>query len=163
MTESGEQLKNDKLISEISRIEAEVFNDAWSEKSLRETFSYEYNHFLVIDGYGKLYKSEENVEKPVLGYIIYSLVCDEAELLRIAVTKELRGRGFGKKLMSAFVEELRGKAESIFLEVRAGNAPAIGLYEGTGFEKVGTRRNYYASPVEDAILMKKNLTKRETV
>ena len=65
MTESGEQLKNDKLISEISRIEAEVFNDAWSEKSLRETFSYEYNHFLVIDGYGKLYKSEENVEKPV--------------------------------------------------------------------------------------------------
>ena len=37
--------------------------------------------------------------------------------------------------------------------MRAGNVPAIGLYEKLGFEVVGRRRNYYREEGEDALLM----------
>ena len=41
----------------------------------------------------------------------------------------------------------------ITLEVRASNAAAIALYKGAGFRPVGTRRNFYTAPQEDAVLM----------
>ena len=41
------------------------------------------------------------------------------------------------------------------LEVRESNAPARRFYEGAGFVIMGTRKNYYEKPVEDAILMTK--------
>jgi [ribosomal protein S18]-alanine N-acetyltransferase len=40
------------------------------------------------------------------------------------------------------------------LEVRAGSAGAIALYERLGFVAVGRRPGYYRSPVEDAVLMR---------
>jgi ribosomal-protein-alanine N-acetyltransferase len=43
----------------------------------------------------------------------------------------------------------------VTLEVRAGNAPAIALYEKHGFQRVGLRRNYYERPKEDALIMTK--------
>ena len=45
------------------------------------------------------------------------------------------------------------------LEVRAGSAGAIGLYEGLGFVGVGRRRGYYRDPVDDAVLMRLDLAK----
>ena len=46
----------------------------------------------------------------------------------------------------------------LLLEVRAGNAAAIGLYRKYGFIETGRRKNYYPLPeggYEDAILMEK--------
>jgi ribosomal-protein-alanine N-acetyltransferase len=40
----------------------------------------------------------------------------------------------------------------MMLEVRASNTAAQKLYEKTGWEKVGVRRNYYSFPREDGIL-----------
>lgn len=37
--------------------------------------------------------------------------------------------------------------------MRAGNAPAIALYEKLGFREVGRRKNYYRAEHEDALLM----------
>ena len=37
--------------------------------------------------------------------------------------------------------------------MRAGNTPAIALYERRGYKPVGRRKNYYEKPVEDALLM----------
>ena len=39
------------------------------------------------------------------------------------------------------------------LEVRSSNQPAINLYKKLGFTEAGTRKNFYAKPVEDAIIM----------
>ena len=44
---------------------------------------------------------------------------------------------------------------SLTLEVRVSNAPAIALYEKLGFVQVGRRPNYYRSPKEDALILKK--------
>ena len=37
----------------------------------------------------------------------------------------------------------------------AGNAAAIALYESFGFVPVGTRKQYYQKPAEDAVLMRR--------
>jgi ribosomal protein S18 acetylase RimI-like enzyme len=42
---------------------------------------------------------------------------------------------------------------SIYLEARKSNEAAIALYKKHGFDQVGQRKNYYADPAEDAILM----------
>ena len=39
------------------------------------------------------------------------------------------------------------------LEVRAGNSPAISLYESLGFRTEGIRPGFYAKPREDALIM----------
>ena len=46
----------------------------------------------------------------------------------------------------------------MLLEVRAGNAPAIALYGKFGFQKIHIRKNYYQDPVEDALILEKDLT-----
>ena len=176
----------DKNVKSISLIEAQCFNDAWSEKTITETFSYDYNHFVLIDSSGRIYRSADSGEEistqeismnktsvpdeisglsdtesdknEIAGYVIYSVVCDEAELLRIAVSDRYRRNGFGRRLMQEFLGSLEGKADSVYLEVRSGNEAAIGLYKGAGFEVVGVRKNYYRSPDEDAVLMKKTMT-----
>lgn len=69
----------------------------------------------------------------------------EAELERIVVAPEARRRGRGGRLLLAFARAARGRgAERLFLEVRADNDPAIGLYEGLGFTGIGRRPAYYA-------------------
>ena len=103
----------------------------------------------------RLLSISEADKNEIAGSVIYSVVCDEAELLRIAVSDRYRRNGFGRRLMQEFLGSLEGKADSVYLEVRSGNEAAIGLYKGTGFEVAGVRKNYYRSPDEDAILMKK--------
>ena len=56
------------------------------------------------------------------------------------------------------LEQLLTEAEqagvaSCFLEVRKSNVRALALYESMGFQRVGTRRNFYEAPVEDGIVM----------
>ena len=50
-------------------------------------------------------------------------------------------------------------AKRMLLEVRAGNASAIGLYEGLGFRQIGRRRDYYPAKRgrEDALIYDKEL------
>jgi ribosomal-protein-alanine N-acetyltransferase len=43
--------------------------------------------------------------------------------------------------------------KQVFLEVRDNNAPAIALYEKTGFEKISVRRDYYGTG-SDALIYK---------
>ena len=49
------------------------------------------------------------------------------------------------------------EADSAYLEVRESNMPAQKLYEKHGFVKTGERKNYYKNPIENAILMSKNM------
>ena len=82
-----------------------------------------------------------------------------AELETVAVAMEARRRGLGRRLCCKMQEwcEAQG-AGAIELEVRAGNLGAIALYDGLGFVEVGRRRGYYRDPVEDAVLMRLELT-----
>jgi ribosomal-protein-alanine N-acetyltransferase len=87
-----------------------------------------------------------------VGFLIAVVVEPEAELESIAVARQRRGTG--RRLMQALVEQLeQAGVTRIFLEVRASNQAARGLYQALGFSETGRRRAYYADPVEDAVLM----------
>ena len=80
------------------------------------------------------------------GFALTRAVADEAELLLLAVAPAQRRRGVGAALLRAVLAECAaGGVRTIHLEVRAGN-PAIRLYAGLGFAKVGERRGYYRGP-----------------
>jgi len=77
----------------------------------------------------------------------------EWELENMAVAVSVRGRGIGILLLRELIGQARFQGGSkIFLEVRASNQNARGLYEKVGFEEAGLRKSYYSDPAEDAVL-----------
>ena len=116
------------------------FSDPWSGSAVEGTLKAEQNFVVAADN-GKL------------GFAAASLAFDTADILDVAVIPEMRGRGIARKMLDALLALLRDNgAESVFLEVRVSNAPAIGLYTSLGFKECGIRKNYYTSPREDAAL-----------
>lgn len=91
------------------------------------------------------------------GYVAAYTVCRESDILTVAVESAFRKNGVGKALLSALFDALQGQSDALFLEVRASNDAARKLYLACGFSEIGTRRNYYKLPTEDAILYKKDL------
>ena len=89
----------------------------------------------------------------ILGYLVGQLVFEMGDLFYIAVNPTKRGNGYGLKLMDKFISDAKCLlAETISLEVRVSNQPAISLYEKCGFLRASVRKNYY-SDGEDALLM----------
>ena len=90
----------------------------------------------------------------LLGYAVLSVVAGEAELLLFVIDERQQDKGFGVAFLQALLDFYQTKAERFFLEVRAGNVPAITLYEKLGFNQVGERANYYDTPWgrEDALI-----------
>lgn len=97
----------------------------------------------------------------VAGFILSRLAADEAEVLSVSTAAALRGRGLGRTLVKAHCDALvLARARQVFLEVEAGNMPAISLYRRLGFVDIGRRKGYYASPDgtrRDALTMRLDL------
>jgi [ribosomal protein S18]-alanine N-acetyltransferase len=85
-----------------------------------------------------------------------------AELESVVVDLAARRSGVGRALCAAVITWSRGqRVAAVELEVRVGSGGAIALYVGLGFVVVGRRGGYYRGPVEDAVLMRLELEKRE--
>lgn len=131
-------------VARAAEIEKECFSIPWSEKSFEDSLSREDTLFLVC---------EEDAQ--VAGYIGMYLSFDEGSITNVAVSPSFRKKGCGEALVKTAKEQAKEKQiESIFLEVRVSNAPAISLYKKLGFEELGIRKNFYEHPIEDAIIMK---------
>lgn len=99
----------------------------------------------------------EDENKPV-GFLSLTLEGAEAELDDIAILEENEGKGYGQFLLKSALEDLRRKEiQTLFLEVRKSNVKAIRLYENNGFLSYRERKNYYLSPIEDAVCYRKEL------
>jgi ribosomal-protein-alanine N-acetyltransferase len=130
-----------KLAAELEKM---CFSEPWSENALAEELSNENSHFLVA------------VSDEVMGYIGVQEICSEAYITNVAVFGKYRKFGIGRALLKAACDGAKGRGcEFITLEVRVSNTAAIALYESEGFEKVGIRKNFYASPVEDGAIYTK--------
>ncbi len=131
-------------VSAIAELERENFSLPWTEEQLGRYMEREdCRFFAAFDG------------DRLVGYIGATVVFEEMEIFNVAVAESHRRKGIGQKLVCALLDtakEMEG-VERITLEVRAGNAPAIALYEKLGFTAVGRRKNYYEKPREDAVLM----------
>lgn len=137
-----ELMKPDDL-AEVAALEAMIFSLPWSEKSLEESLEQEHYLFLVARESGA-----------VLGYVGAYFALDEADITNIAIHPKYRRRGIGQALMEQLIVQAKKRgAAGISLEVRIGNVAARALYERMGFSMSGIRKNFYAKPVEDAVVM----------
>jgi ribosomal-protein-alanine N-acetyltransferase len=92
------------------------------------------------------------LESLVAGFLVSRQTAPgEREILNLAVDPPARRKGVARALL---VYELHHSQGQWFLELRASNKKAINLYQSLGFQKVGTRNNYYAAPPESAIVMR---------
>jgi ribosomal protein S18 acetylase RimI-like enzyme len=66
-----------------------------------------------------------------------------ANLERIAVSRDAQGRGVGRALLAALVEQARTcRIETLTLDVRGDNDVAVALYVSAGFVQYGRLRNF---------------------
>ena len=99
-------------------------------------------------------ETTQDQAQAIAGFIVSRLVAGELHINNVAVRPEFHRRGIAAQLLTAALKEgRRNGARLAFLEVRAGNAAAQGLYRRCGFQVTGRRRRYYNQPVEDALLM----------
>lgn len=156
------EIKKDQqqYISEIAALESDIFPDSWSEKSIRDTLENPQARIWAIISrqappYSCASRAPEHAGKPqLLGYVIFYYVLDEGEIARIATSPQHRRQGVAVRLlekMRAFSYEQN--ITRWLLDVRISNETAIHFYKAEGFAKDGARKNFYANPPEDAILM----------
>ncbi|MCD1277427.1 hypothetical protein FOA32_001288 [Streptococcus sinensis] len=94
-------------------------------------------------------------ESQLVGFLVWQETDFEAEILQIAVLPSYQGR----KIATALFDFLPADKE-IFLEVRESNRPALLFYKKEKFEEIARRKAYYHAPVEDAIVMKREIHER---
>jgi ribosomal-protein-alanine acetyltransferase len=106
------------------------------------------------------------LDKPDRGYLVaesagrivggaaYRNIAGDVEITNVEIKEGYRGRGLSKMLLKELIKTGRSIGGKQFtLEVRAGNMPAIALYESLGFVREGIRPGFYEQPREDAIIM----------
>lgn len=129
-------------IKEILRVERCSFNCCWAESQYIAGLDRGTLRLLIAEN-----------DETVTGYIAFTVMAGEMEILNIAVLHEFRRQGAGEELLcSALKEGVTDGAEECFLDVRVSNKPAIRLYTKLGFEQVGKRKRYYPDNREDALL-----------
>ena len=89
---------------------------------------------------------------------VFSGLARVGHVISIAVLQEYRRRGIGSALMSEALKifEKKYDVDSVYLEVRVSNQPAINMYEKFGFVKARIIRGYNRDG-EDAYVMVKRL------
>ncbi len=139
-------------LDRIVEIENSCFTTPWSKNSL----------FLEVTKNQLAKYSVAEVDGLVVGYGGIWLILDEGHITNIAVDKEYRRLGVGKRLLEELISLCRKyEIMGMTLEVREDNEPAKELYKSYGFIENGRRPNYYQDVGKDAILMWKKLESRE--
>ena len=92
-----------------------------------------------------------------LGFILVRCAGDEAEILTLCVDPQHRVQKIATRILKSVLADLKSAGIlRIILEVAHNNQPAISLYEGCGFDRVGERPGYYrkqGKTAEAAIIM----------
>jgi len=138
-------------VEEVLHIAAATTYNPWSKKMILEEIAHPFSHCFL------LYQKTGTGASLPLGFLCFRQVGEESELLNLCISPEFRQQGFGKKLMSFYIDfcERQG-VNQYFLEVSVTNTPATHLYHSFGFRSLGTRKNFYQGR-HDALLMTRSV------
>ena len=130
-------------IPAVVAIEAGAFYDAWNANMVLDELNNNLTTYLVMEAGDR-----------VIGYAGFWLVAGEAQITRVAITEEERGKDYGTRLTAALIKQAwELGAEAITLEVRESNIAAQRAYLTCGFASEGVRPNYYEDNHENAVIM----------
>lgn len=138
-----EKTKLNDILLKVVRLEETVFGEgSWDQDYLSKILDNDFDHFFVA------LNSQE-----VCGYGIIRVLWD-ADILSIAVREDMRRKGVGGDILGKMLgNAFQYGSKRVFLEARSHNTPAKRLYEASGFKVIGIRKDYYTSPLDDALLM----------
>lgn len=107
-------------------------------KLLHDNYSFDldiYSRCLIIE------KSNQ-----ILGFIVYSIIYDRAEIVDIIIDEGSRRNGLGNLLLRAALDDCKKNGcKNISLEVKENNSSAINFYKTNGFKIVAVRKKYYGN------------------
>ena len=120
--------------------------DAWNYQTLLELLEQDSINIMIV------YAPEKNKKSNVIGYCLYQVIFEQAEILRIGTHPDYQRQGIASQIFARLNTELKNsQVESLLLEVRADNAPAIALYGQQEFVLIHKRKGYYQTPHQPAI------------
>ena len=111
---------------------------------------------LTRNRYARYFVLEKDNE--VAGYLGFWHKGGSFHITNIAITENLRRKGYGDKLLK-FIEKIAAiyRIKKISLEVRRSNCIAQEVYRKYGYKVIKFLRNYYQEEKEDALVMEKKL------
>ena len=134
-------------LDEILKIEEEAFPRPWPG----DYFLSEMNG----ENFGEVYV--DRIDGHVVSYGNIRYMFENCDLTRIGVRKDLRHRGYGRKMLKHLIRTAEEKGcEFMHLEVDVNNTEAVKLYEKNRFMTMRTRKNYYENG-DDAYDMARGL------
>jgi len=130
-------------IEGVAQLERRCFSQPWSAKSLE---------LLTKEGIGVGVVCSSDGHVCAYGGMMVAV--DEGQITNIATHPDYRRRGYGRAVVEALIKYAKNNGlDSISLEVRESNKPAIELYSQLGFKIEGKRKDFYVKPTEAALVM----------
>lgn len=128
----------------LASIQAREGPGAWREAAMAERLSLPTSRAWVVE-----------VDAQVVGFLLSSVVVDEAEILLVAIAPAWRRRGLGTVLLDEATASWRVEGvATAYLDVRSDNAAAHALYRAAGWNRAGRRAGYYSDGADALILTK---------
>lgn len=132
-------------LGQVIAIDQASFSLPWPERSFR---------FEITDNPAARCWVAEAAGRVVATLVLW-LIVDEAHIATIASHPDFRRQSIGCAiLVHALKAATEQGAKSVFLEVRASNLAAQAMYRKLGFVETVRRPRYYKDNGEDAVLMK---------
>ena len=138
-------------LEQVMPIEEDVYEFPWSIGIFQDCLNVGYCCWIL-----------EQDDK-VSGYGIMSVLSGEAHILNLCIKSDLQNNGLGKEMIKYLIELAKvHHADVMFLEVRPSNKQALKIYDKSGFDEVGSRKDYYPAKFgrEDALILAKQLTNK---
>ncbi len=136
-------------LEKVMKIEEGVYEFPWSIGIFQDCLRVGYCCWILEQG------------DKVSGYGIMSVLAGEAHILNLCIKSDLQQNGLGKEMLDYLIDLAKAhNADVMFLEVRPSNGQALKIYERSGFDEVGNRKDYYPAKFgrEDAVILAKQLT-----
>jgi ribosomal-protein-alanine N-acetyltransferase len=141
-------------LAAVVELERDVFGaEAWTPEMLLGELEQQpaSRYYLVAQDEGR-----------IVGYAGLLGAGDQSDVVTLAVASDHWGLGIGSALLEALITEAaRRDCTWVFLEVRTDNSRAQRLYRRYGFTEIGIRRGYYQPSGADALVMRRDVTKRD--
>lgn len=140
---------NESDLNVILALENKYFKQPWNKTDwMYELTKNPINKVFVIE--------DENV----FGFIDFMITFNSATISQIVIDEPHQHKGYAQQLLSSmesiFSKEGEDIVETVTLEVRESNNPAINLYKKNGYEIITKKLHYYKDG-ENAIYMVKRL------
>ena len=139
-------------LDRVLALEVQAYSHPWSRGNFIDSLAAGYQAVLRLDSDAQL-----------LGYFLAQPGFQETHLLNLTVAPRHQRQGHGLALLAQLQAWARARGDqAVWLEVRAGNPPALALYRRLGFAQMGLRQGYYPASGqqrEDALVLRLDLAR----